>query len=78
MAIGCPRVIPPCGGTGRISLDLEVMDVDQEGSRIRNLKVPILEEPACYPWCRRSFWFRDPDGRIVHLFSDLHRRVSRA
>ncbi len=60
-------------GTGRFTLEFEVPDVDQEYARLCEMNVPMVKPPASYPWGRRSFWFRDPDGNIVNFFSSEKR-----
>jgi predicted enzyme related to lactoylglutathione lyase len=56
-------------GTGWTTIDFEVADADQEYARICALNIPIVKPPETYPWGRRSFWFRDPDGNIVNFYA---------
>jgi predicted enzyme related to lactoylglutathione lyase len=59
----------PTMGYGGYSIDVEVEDVDAEYERMVAKGVPVIKLPVTYPWGRRSFWFKDPDGNIVNFFS---------
>jgi catechol 2,3-dioxygenase-like lactoylglutathione lyase family enzyme len=54
-------------GTGNVTLEVEVDDVDAEYERVLALGVPIVKPPQTHPWGRRSVWLRDPDGTIVNF-----------
>lgn len=56
-------------GSGGISIDIEVEHVDEEYERLKEMNVSIVKVPETYPWGRRSFWFRDPEGNIVNFYS---------
>jgi catechol 2,3-dioxygenase-like lactoylglutathione lyase family enzyme len=57
------------GGTGPSSdqvLWLQVRDLQREFTRLRDLGVTVLAEPARQPWGLDEAWIADPDGmRIV-------------
>jgi uncharacterized glyoxalase superfamily protein PhnB len=52
-------------GSGNITLQFMVDDVDSEYERIKKLGVEIEIEPTDYPWGSRSMQVRDPDGNII-------------
>jgi catechol 2,3-dioxygenase-like lactoylglutathione lyase family enzyme len=56
-------------GRGSYTLEIGVADVDREYARVQRMQIPIVKLPVTYPWGRRSFWFRDPDGNIVNFYS---------
>ncbi len=56
-------------GCGSFTIGFEVPDVDAEYERVRALDVTIVKPPQTHPWGARAFWFRDPDGNIIDLFS---------
>ena len=58
-------------GSGNLTIEFEVEDVDIEYLRINKLGIQILKQPTSYPWGSRAFWFRDPDGNIIDIFSRL-------
>jgi len=58
-------------GQGGFTIILEVEDADAECARITALGIPLLKPLASYPWGARAFWFRDPDGNIVDIFSRI-------
>lgn len=59
-------------GYGSYTIEIEVDDVDAEFTRLNNKNVTLVKLPETYPWGRRSFWFRDPDGNIINFFSNLN------
>ena len=58
-------------GTGSLTLQFEVEDVDAAFERLVALDVPIVKPPTTHRWRTRSLWFRDPDGNIVDFSSDV-------
>lgn len=58
-------------GTGGYTLDFGVPDVDGEYERLKAMNIVTVKVPTTYPWGRRAFWFRDPDGNIVNLFTSM-------
>ena len=58
-------------GSGRVTIELEVEDVDAEHRRLTAAGVPVVKPPTTQPWGRRSAWFRDPDGNVVNLYADV-------
>ncbi|WP_265333452.1 VOC family protein [Paenibacillus guangzhouensis] len=58
-------------GYGSYTIEIEVTDVDEEFTRLKNKDVTLIKLPETYPWGRRSFWFRDPDGNIINFYSNL-------
>ncbi|MFQ5846554.1 MAG: VOC family protein [Candidatus Methylomirabilales bacterium] len=45
-----------------------VPDVDRWCESLRDRGVPILREPADYPWGDREFSVRDPDGHVLIFY----------
>lgn len=58
-------------GYGGYTIEIEVNDVDKEYERLKEKDISFIKLPLTYPWGRRSFWFRDPDGNIVNFYSDI-------
>ena len=56
-------------GHGGFTIEIEVSDVDAEYERLKRKNISFIKLPATYPWGRRSFWFKDPDGNIVNFYS---------
>ena len=54
---------------GEMILDFSVADVDEELDRVTTLGVEMVLPPTTQPWGTRSMLFRDPDGRLVNVFS---------
>jgi catechol 2,3-dioxygenase-like lactoylglutathione lyase family enzyme len=71
---------PPAAGD-KISLWLQVRDVDGEWARLGTLGVDAVEAPVDKPWGLREARLRDPDGLLLVLVEvpDTHplRRDSR-
>jgi predicted enzyme related to lactoylglutathione lyase len=51
----------------RLSLWLQVRDVDAERERLTRAGVPIDREPTLEPWGLREMWISDPDGVPIVL-----------
>jgi uncharacterized glyoxalase superfamily protein PhnB len=51
-------------------LDFEVADVDAEYARLRDSVSDWVMPPTVQPWGARAILFRDPDGNLVHMFSN--------
>jgi len=62
-------------GYGSYTIEIEVADVDEEFKRLKNLNVTFVKLPEAYPWGRRSFRFRDPDGNIINFYSRLSKEL---
>lgn len=56
-------------GCGCVIIAFEVEDVDAEFQRLAQFDLEIVKPVQTHPWGARAFWFRDPDGNIVDLFS---------
>jgi uncharacterized glyoxalase superfamily protein PhnB len=56
-------------GSGSFTIGFEVEDVDSEYERLQPFRVPIVKPPQTHPWGSRAFWFRDPDGNILDIYS---------
>jgi catechol 2,3-dioxygenase-like lactoylglutathione lyase family enzyme len=54
-------------GTPVPDLSIEVDDVDEALSRMREAKLPIEYGPADEPWGVRRFFIRDPFGKLVNI-----------
>lgn len=52
-------------GTGNVTLNFTVDDVDAEYERLLKQKVSFINRPVVRPWGAKSFQFRDPDGNIL-------------
>ncbi|WP_445168729.1 VOC family protein [Mycolicibacterium sp. Dal123E01] len=77
LAIVDPAAIPAYGagvvepGANRSAiLDFEVADVDAEYARLQDSVTEWVMPPTVQPWGARAILFRDPDGNLVHLFSN--------
>ena len=55
-------------------IDVEVVDVDRERSRIEPVVRNFIMEPKDQPWGTRSMLFRDPDGNLINFFSPIEGR----
>ena len=55
----------------KISLWLQVRDVDAEFARLRAEGVDVVEAPADEPWGLREARMRDPDGLMLVLIEVL-------
>jgi uncharacterized glyoxalase superfamily protein PhnB len=63
---------PPQGvNAGDVILDFAVDDIDAEYHRIDALGVEWVMHPALQPWGRRSMMFRDPEGHLINVFSNV-------
>jgi uncharacterized glyoxalase superfamily protein PhnB len=51
-------------------LDFEVSNVDAEYERLQESVSDWVMPPTMQPWGARAILFRDPDGNIVHMFSN--------
>jgi catechol 2,3-dioxygenase-like lactoylglutathione lyase family enzyme len=49
----------------------EVQDVDEACAALRSRGVQVLREPENHPWGIRTAFFRDPDGHVWEISSDL-------
>ncbi len=56
-------------GYGSFTIGFEVADVDAEYARLQAFPLEIVKPPQTHPWGSRAFWFRDPDGNIIDIFS---------
>ena len=56
-----------------VMLEFQVPDVDQEYARLKQTKLPLdwVMPPTTFPWGNRSIYFRDPDGNLVNLYSEV-------
>ena len=54
---------------GEVILDFVVDDVDSEYQRVDRMGVEWVMPPTTQPWGARSMLFRDPEGRLVNVFS---------
>ncbi len=52
-------------GSGNITLQFMVDDVDAEYERIKAMGVEFVAEPTTHPWGSRAMQFRDLDGNII-------------
>ena len=52
-----------------VILEFEVADVDKEFARLQGMVKNWVKPPTNQPWGTRSFYFRDPDGDLVHFFN---------
>ncbi len=52
-------------GTGSVTLNFDVDDVDAEYERLAKMAVFFVNRPVVRPWGMKSFQFRDPDGNIL-------------
>jgi catechol 2,3-dioxygenase-like lactoylglutathione lyase family enzyme len=54
-------------GTPVPDLSIEVDDVDEALTRMRDARLPIEYGPADEPWGVRRFFVRDPFGKLVNI-----------
>ncbi len=52
-------------GSGNITLQFMVDDVDAEYERIKAMDVEFVALPTTHPWGSRAMQFRDMDGNII-------------
>jgi uncharacterized glyoxalase superfamily protein PhnB len=62
---------PPGVDAGDVILDFAVDDIDAEYHRIDALGVDWVMHPTLQPWGRRSMLFRDPEGHLINVFSNI-------
>ncbi|MBA8794748.1 catechol 2,3-dioxygenase-like lactoylglutathione lyase family enzyme [Friedmanniella endophytica] len=67
-ALGQPVTV---AGDRALCLDFLVDDVDACFTELRTEGVPLLGEPTTMPWGNRSLLLRDPDGRLINLFTPV-------
>ena len=48
-------------------LEFRVANVDKEFMRLHNFIERCVKPPTNQPWGTRSFYFRDPDGNLIHF-----------
>ncbi|MCP3027747.1 VOC family protein [Halobacillus sp. A5] len=58
-------------GTPVPDLSIEVDDLDDVLTRIKNGGVPIEYGPANEPWGVRRFYVRDPFGKLINILTHL-------
>lgn len=58
-------------------LAFAVQDVDQWCAILKGRGVPILREPADYPWGDREFSICDPDGHVLIFYGPARERAAR-
>ena len=54
-------------GTAVPDMSIEVDDVEQALTRVRNAGIAIEYGPATEPWGVRRFFVRDPFGKLVNI-----------
>ena len=59
----------PARPPGEMILDFMVGNADAEYRRIEALGVDWVLRPATQPWGSRAMVFKDPEGRLVNVFS---------
>jgi len=60
---------------GRSAIIFEVKDVDAVAKRLRRQGVRLLKGPTDRPdWMLRTIHFRDPDGYLIEVYSNLPRK----
>jgi len=56
----------------RVAMIFQVDDVDEVYQRLRDKGVVFIDEPMDYPdWDIRAAHFRDPDGNLLEIYTDL-------
>ncbi len=55
-----------------------VKDVDRWCATLRERDVPILREPADYPWGDREFSVHDPDGHVLIFYGPVREQAARS
>ena len=55
-----------------------VADVDRWCATLKERDVPILREPADYPWGDREFSVRDPDGHVLIFYGPVREQSAQA
>lgn len=66
------RVAAP-GDRSRSLFSFFVDDVDDEGARLTDAGVNLLNGPIDRPWGKRTAAFADPDGTVWEVAQDLPR-----
>ena len=56
--------------TGSVIIELEVDNVDEEYTRLRQMGIKVNKEPFDNPWGTRNFYFNDPDGNLVCFYTN--------
>jgi uncharacterized glyoxalase superfamily protein PhnB len=60
-------------GSGNITLEFEVNDVDGIYEKLKKDGVEIVKKPTTQSWGNRSAWIRDPDGNLINLFCKVNK-----
>ncbi|MEK5520837.1 glyoxalase [Heyndrickxia sporothermodurans] len=58
-------------GTPAPDLSIEVDDLDEVLTRVKEAKIPIEYGPVEEPWGVRRFYVRDPFGKLVNILFHL-------
>ncbi len=61
------------GGSGTLvpDLSIEVDDLEDALTRIREAEIPIEYGPVEEPWGVRRFYVRDPFGKLINILTHL-------
>lgn len=58
-------------GTPVPDLSIEVNDLDDALTRIKEAEIPIVYGPVEEPWKVRRFFVRDPFGKLINILTHL-------
>jgi uncharacterized glyoxalase superfamily protein PhnB len=56
-------------------VEFQVDDVDSVRTRLSDVPVDYVMEPADQPWGNRSMLLRDPDGNLINIFARISRNA---
>jgi catechol 2,3-dioxygenase-like lactoylglutathione lyase family enzyme len=71
--IGKEQTAQPSPNTNQSAVTLLVDDVDRTFRELSSRGVSFLGSPADRPWGQRSVYFRDPEGHLVEIATNLPR-----
>jgi lactoylglutathione lyase len=71
--IGDAQGARPASGSDACSVTVLVEDVDRVYRELSGRGVPFIGTPTDRPWGQRSVYFRDPEGHVIEIATNLPR-----
>ena len=71
--LGKEHTASPAPNAHQSAITMLVDDVDRTFRELSSRGVPFLGSPADRPWGQRSVFFRDPEGHLIEIATNLPR-----